>query len=477
MNKQNILSLLETKKTLIIVGGDQIEKASQIPQFLKDTITGKTIVCTQTKRSNVIKLAELVSKQMNEQVGKTVGYGIRFEEKVSNDTKIKYITDGLLVREMMVDPLLNNYSIVIVDQVNERSLCTDLLLALLKKLQCSFSKRPDLKLIFLTSTNSNANEIKNFFISGSGNSDNISVHSIGNEDNSTITTTTTTTTIRTTTTNVEKPEIEKCKDLTPFILQLKALNIDNLNSFEMITLPSSESISKSLNELFRLGAISSNQDNESSKLTSIGNTMIGLPLEPIFSKVIIESEKLGCSEEILNIISMLHINQNDLFIGGKLSSTSSSSSSSLIDNQSDHLSLLNIYNSFISNECSPSWCNDNQINYQTIQTVQQIRNQLLNCLTKVSIKLLSCNNDGSKQSTTVDLIKKSFLSGFFNNIAKSTNDNSFETIVEPIRKVLLHSTSFIVPKPNQFVLFGQTIYIEDTEYIKDVSVIDQSWLH
>ncbi|KAN0023462.1 hypothetical protein ACTFIU_010750 [Dictyostelium citrinum] len=465
MNKQDILSLLETKKTLIIVGGDQIEKASQIPQFLKDTITGKTIVCTQPKRRNAIKLAELVSKQMNEQVGKTVGYGIRFEEKVSNDTKIKYITDGLLVREMMVDPLLNNYSIVIVDQVNERSLSTDLLLALLKKLQCSFSKRPDLKLIILTSTNSNANEIKNFFISGSGsgNSDNVSIHSIGNEDNSI-----------TATANVEKPEIEKCKDLTSFILQLKALNIDNLNSLEMISLPSSESISKSLNELFRLGAISSNQDNESSKLTSIGNTMVGLPLEPIYSKIIIESEKLGCSEEILNIISMLHINQNDLFIGGKLSSTSSST---LIDNQSDHLTLLNIYNSFISNECSSSWCNDNQINYQTIQTVQQIRNQLLNCLTKVSIKLLSCNNDGSKKSTTVDLIKKSFLSGFLNNIAKSTNDNSFETIVEPIRKVLLHSTSFIVPKSNQFVLFGQTINIEDTEYIKDVSVIDKSWLH
>ncbi|KAM9972113.1 hypothetical protein ACTFIW_003466 [Dictyostelium discoideum] len=455
MNKKEILSLLEIKKILIIVGGDKTEKASEIPKlFLNDNPTNKTIVCTEAKRSNAIKLAELVSKQMNEQVGKTVGYGIRFEEKVSNESKIKFITDGLLVREMMVDPLLNNYSIIIIDQVDERSLSTDLLLALLKKLEISTTKRPDLKIVILTSTNSNANEIKNFF-----GSDNVSTLSFGNEDSSTTTTTT--------------PEIEKCKNLTPFILQLKSFNIDNLKSFEMITSPSLELINQSLNELFKLGAISSNQDNESSKLTSIGNTMVGLPLEPIYSKVIIESEKLGCSEQILNIISMLLINnKNDLFINNKLSS-----SSSLIDSQSDHLTLLNVYNSFILNKCSPIWCNDNQINFQTIQNVQQIKNQLLNCLTKVSIKLLSCNDDGSSSKQSTDHIKKSFLSGFFNNVAKSTTANSYETIVEPIRKVLLHPTSSVVPESNQFVLFGETIKIDESEYIKDVSVIDQSWLH
>ncbi|EAL73559.1 hypothetical protein DDB_G0268212 [Dictyostelium discoideum AX4] len=454
MNKKEILSLLEIKKILIIVGGDKTEKASEIPKlFLNDNPTNKTIVCTEAKRSNAIKLAELVSKQMNEQVGKTVGYGIRFEEKVSNESKIKFITDGLLVREMIVDPLLNNYSILIIDQVDERSLSTDLLLALLKKLEISTTKRPDLKIVILTSTNSNANEIKNFF-----GSDNVSTLSFGNEDSS-ITTTTTT------------PEIEKCKNLTPFILQLKSFNIDNLKSFEMITSPSLELINQSLNELFRLGAISSNQDNGSSKLTSIGNTMVGLPLEPIYSKVIIESEKLGCSEQILNIISMLLINnKNDLFINSKLSS------SALIDSQSDHLTLLNVYNSFISNKCSPIWCNDNQINFQTIQTVQQIKNQLLNCLTKVSVKLLSCNDDGSSSKQSTDHIKKSFLSGFFNNVAKSTTDNSYETIVEPIRKVLLHPTSSVVPESNQFVLFGETFKIDRSEYIKDVSVIDQSWL-
>ncbi|KAM9986850.1 hypothetical protein ACTFIY_011267 [Dictyostelium cf. discoideum] len=388
MNKKEILSFLEIKKILIIVGGDKTEKASEIPKlFLNDNTTNKTIVCTEAKRSNAIKLAELVSKQMNEQVGKTIGYCIRFEEKVSNESKIKFITDGLLVREMMVDPLLNNYSIIIIDQVDERSLSTDLLLALLKKLEISTTKRPDLKIVILTSTNSNANEIKNFF-----GSDYVSTHSFGNEDSSTKTTTTTT------------PEIE---------------------NFEMITSPSLESINQSLNELFRLGAISSNKDNESSKLTSIGKTMVGLPLEPIYSKVIIESEKLGCSEQILNIVSMLLINnKNDLFIDSKLSS-----SSALIDSQ-------------------------------------------------ISIKLLSCNDDddqSSKQST--DHIKKSFLSGFFNNVAKSTTDTSYETIVEPIRKVLLHPTSSVVPESNQFVLFGETIKIDKREYIKDVSVIDQSWLH
>ncbi|KAK5574576.1 hypothetical protein RB653_009829 [Dictyostelium firmibasis] len=464
MNKQEILSLLETKKTLIIVGGDQTENAIEIPQFLNGGFingnNNKTILCAEPKRSDVIKLAELVSKQMNEEVGKTIGYGIRFEEKVSTETKIKYITDGLLIREMMIDPLLNNYSIVIIDQANERSLHSDLLLALLNRLQSS--TRPDLKLIILTSNNSSAIEFNNFFTRGATDNNEVSILSLSDQ----------LLLLPSDVTKVVQPEIQRCK-LTTFILQLKALNINNLNSFEMITSPSTESINEALNELFSLGAIiTSTKDRsyESSKLTSIGNVMIGLPLDPIYSKIIIESEKLGCSEEILTIISMLQINRNDLFIG-KLPQ-------SLIDNQSDHLTLLNVYNSFVSkNKCSSEqqqWCNDNKINYKSILAIQQTKNHLLNFLTKVSIKLLSCENPQAQ-----DLIKKSILSGFFNNIAKSVSDDddddiSYETIVEPTRKVWLHSNSFITTATSQFVLFGQTTKIHDKEYIKDVSIIDPS---
>jgi ATP-dependent RNA helicase DDX35 len=92
-------------------------------------------------------------------LGAEVGYAIRFDAKCSSRTLIKYCTDGLLLRETLTDPLLNKYSVVIVDEVHERSLYTDVLLGLLKKIK---RKRPELRLVVASAT-VNALEMKNFF--------------------------------------------------------------------------------------------------------------------------------------------------------------------------------------------------------------------------------------------------------------------------------------------------------------------------
>ena len=71
---------------------------------------------------------------MGTSIGKKVGYSVRFDEKVSNETKIKYVTDGMLLRESMIDPLLNKYGIIILDEAHERTLSTDILFGLLKSI-------------------------------------------------------------------------------------------------------------------------------------------------------------------------------------------------------------------------------------------------------------------------------------------------------------------------------------------------------
>jgi HrpA-like RNA helicase len=85
---------------------------------------------------------------MNNRIGDLVGYSVRFDEKYSNQTRIKYMTDGMLLRETMIDPNLNKYSIIILDEAHERSLNSDTLLALIKQI----SKMRDIKLIIMSAT-------------------------------------------------------------------------------------------------------------------------------------------------------------------------------------------------------------------------------------------------------------------------------------------------------------------------------------
>lgn len=94
-------------------------------------------------------MATRVAEEMNCQVGEEVGYSIRFEDVTSIKTKIKFLTDGMLLREALVDPLLSRYSVIMVDEAHERSLSSDLLLGILKKIR---KKRLDLRIIVSSAT-------------------------------------------------------------------------------------------------------------------------------------------------------------------------------------------------------------------------------------------------------------------------------------------------------------------------------------
>ena len=96
-----------------------------------------------------MSVAKRVSEEMDVVLGQEVGYSIRFEDCTSNRTKLKYLTDGMLLREAMNDPLLERYSVVIIDEAHERTLNTDVLFGLLKEI---LKNRPDLKLVVMSAT-------------------------------------------------------------------------------------------------------------------------------------------------------------------------------------------------------------------------------------------------------------------------------------------------------------------------------------
>ncbi|CAM6076055.1 unnamed protein product [Sphagnum tenellum] len=162
-HRKALLYLAENHGTTIVLGETGSGKSTQIPQYFAEAgwaEGGRMIACTQSRRIAAQTVAARVAEEMGVPVGAEVGYCIRFEEVTTPGvTRIKYLTDGVLLREMMADPLLSCYSVIMVDEAHERSIATDMLLGLLKKIQ---RRRPELRLIIASAT-LDAESFFNFF--------------------------------------------------------------------------------------------------------------------------------------------------------------------------------------------------------------------------------------------------------------------------------------------------------------------------
>jgi pre-mRNA-splicing factor ATP-dependent RNA helicase DHX15/PRP43 len=120
---------------------------------------GKAVCCTQPRRVAAMSVSKRVSEEMDVQLGAEVGYTIRFEDRTSQKTLLKYMTDGMLLREAMTDPMLSRYGIVILDEAHERTLSTDILFGLIKEVM---QRRRDLKIIVMSAT-LNAERFQEYF--------------------------------------------------------------------------------------------------------------------------------------------------------------------------------------------------------------------------------------------------------------------------------------------------------------------------
>lgn len=132
-------------------------------KFSSPTSSGNFANVSQPRRVAATTVAIRVAEEVGCEVGKEVGYSIRFEDVTSAATKIKFLTDGLLIREALVDPLLSRYSVIMVDEAHERSLSTDILLGVLKKI---LKKRPNDLRIIISSATLQAEDFLKFFTEG-----------------------------------------------------------------------------------------------------------------------------------------------------------------------------------------------------------------------------------------------------------------------------------------------------------------------
>ncbi|WKY11964.1 hypothetical protein Q1695_003492 [Nippostrongylus brasiliensis] len=131
------MEAIHLNETVVLVGETGCGKSTQVPQFCLRLGLAKQgrVGITQPRRLAAISLAQRVSEELSSPLGQKVGYHVRFEKEQSEHTKIVYLTDGMLLREAIHDPLLREYSIVVVDEAHERSLHTDILLNVLRLCQ------------------------------------------------------------------------------------------------------------------------------------------------------------------------------------------------------------------------------------------------------------------------------------------------------------------------------------------------------
>lgn len=159
--REPLMQAIRDNQVLVIVGETGSGKTTQVTQYLAEegyADKGK-IGCTQPRRVAAVSVAKRVAEEVGCRVGQEVGYTIRFEDCTSPDTRIKYMTDGMLQRECLVDPDVKAYSVIMLDEAHERTIATDVLFALLKK---ALRRRPDLKLI-VTSATLDAEKFSSYF--------------------------------------------------------------------------------------------------------------------------------------------------------------------------------------------------------------------------------------------------------------------------------------------------------------------------
>ncbi|GJC82372.1 putative ATP-dependent RNA helicase DHX35 [Colletotrichum liriopes] len=649
-HREALLYLIETKQVTIVVGHTGSGKTTQIPQFLEAAgwcSDGKVIGVTQPRRVAATTVALRVAEEVGCEIGKEVGYAIRFEDLTSAQTRIKFMTDGLLIREALVDPLLTRYSVIMVDEAHERSISTDILLGLLKKIQ---KKRPELRII-ISSATLQAEEFLRFFTTSPGDEKkpvaapadgddkagaddekgaiislegrtfpvdtlyldspaedyvekaistvfdihtqesegDILVFLTGREEidyaiqavadrlldtkqpqgqqtlqalplyaglsteqqmyvfdkppegtrkvvfatniaeasitidgivyvvdcgfaklraynpRTGIESLTSTAISKASASQragragrtrpgkcfrlytedaylglpeVNVPEIQR-SNLAPFILQLKALGIDNVLRFNFLSPPPSELMAKALELLYSLGAL-----DEYAKLTKpLGYRMAELAVEPMMGKTLLSAPSFGCLSEVLTIAAMTSAGGNNVWFhhDGERKQMETSRRKFAAD-EGDHLTLLNVYQAFVTKGRKESkFCREHNLNFKTMTRAVSIRAQLKRYLERFGLAVDEslgpgpANQRQQDNAAKAEQIRRCLTSGYFAHAARMQPDGTFRN-VSGETTLHAHPSSLMFNRKADWVIFHEVMETGTKIFIRDITKIDRNWL-
>ena len=227
--------------------------------------------------------------------------------------------------------------------------------------------------------------------------------------------------------DVTVPEIQR-SNLAPIILQLKALGIDNVLRFDFLTPPPAELIIRALELLYSLAAL-----DDYAKLTRpLGVRMAELSVEPMMAKVLLSAPAMGCLSEMLSIAAMTSLQGAVWFHHEGEKKQTESSRRKFAAEEGDHLTLLNVYQAFVTKGRKDSkWCRDNHLNYKSMTRAVSVRAQLKRYLERFGINVeesLAFNKRSEDVSNRGEQIRRCLTTGYFAHAARMQPDGTFKTV-------------------------------------------------
>lgn len=259
------------------------------------------------------------------------------------------------------------------------------------------------------------------------------------------------------------PEIQRT-NLGNVVLLLKSLGINDLLNFDFLDRPPPETLMRSLEQLYALGAL-----NVKGELTKIGRQMAEFPTDPMLAKSLLAASEYDCVEEVLSITAMLQESSSLFFRPKDKQFHADQARIGFTRPGGDHFTLLNIWNQWVDTNFSKQWTRENFLNYLTLERVRQVRDQLSNLCERVEVMVTGIPN----HDTTA--IAKALTAGFFYNTAKMNRDGQSYRGIKSGQTVYIHPSSTLFQKETKFVLYYELV-LTSKEYIRSCLEIKAEWL-
>ncbi|KAH9122394.1 hypothetical protein LEN26_010275 [Aphanomyces euteiches] len=258
------------------------------------------------------------------------------------------------------------------------------------------------------------------------------------------------------------PEIQRT-NLGSILLLLKSLGVKNLLEFDFMDPPPQDNITNSMYQLWVLGAL----DN-TGELTEMGKRMVTFPLDPPLAKMLLFSETLGCTAEVLIVVSMLSV-PSVFFRPKDREEEADAAREKFFVPESDHLTLLNVYRLWEANNYSQAWANDHYIHAKGMRKAREVREQLVDLMKAQKMPLTSCG-------THWDVVRKAICSAYFYNAGQIKGVGEYVNMLTGMPCNLHPSSSlFGLGYTPDFVVYHELIYTTK-EYMQCVTSVDGEWL-
>ena len=216
-----------------------------------------------------------------------------------------------------------------------------------------------------------------------------------------------------------------------------------------------------LEELYALAAL-----DDEGLLTRLGRKMADFPMDPSLAKALIASVDKGCSDEMVTIVAMLNL--PTIFYRPKEKQTQADQKKAKFhDPHGDHLTLLNVYNSWKQNGYASPWCFENFIQFRAMRRAKDVRDQIVKIMERHRHPIISCGRETER-------VRQALCAGFFRNTARKDPQEGYRTLTEGT-SVYLHPSSALFGKQAEWVIYHDLV-LTTREYMHNTTVIEPKWL-